>query len=138
VLKHKLKQVWDKTGQSHAHAYYCDTCEIVYPEDEIRADLCPAIIGVSCNRCLEDMASADEHLANRLGDTYGLEAKFSTGYNSTALPDGYTYRFNLCEGCLVDLFRQFERPPERKAYMGGEEGEHNWHDDPSHVDKEEH
>jgi hypothetical protein len=77
------------------------------------------------------MAEPDENLANRLGDTYGLEAKFDTGFESKGLPDGYVYRFNLCETCIVELFKQFERPPERKAYMGGLEGEHRWHDDPA-------
>jgi hypothetical protein len=83
------------------------------------------------------MAEEDEHLANRLGDVYGLEAKFSTGFNSVDLPDGYMYRFNLCEACIVELFKQFERPPERKAYLGGEEGEHRWHDD-TQFGKSEH
>jgi hypothetical protein len=75
------------------------------------------------------MAEEDENLANRLGDTYGLVAKFDTGFESSALQDGYVYRFNLCEYCIVELFKKFERPPERKAYLGGEKGEHRWHDD---------
>lgn len=128
-MDHPLKRVWDKNiGEA---AFYCDTCEVVYKHDSVRAGVCPSVLGVTCNRCLADMLK-DE------GTTYGLPAEFSTGYSSTALEDGYVYRFNLCEACIVDLFKTFERAPERRAYMGGEPGEHNWHDDHQFKRGEDH
>jgi len=125
-MKHQTKRIWDRTSKKWAT--FCPTCEEVYDEGDIRAGLCPAVLGTTCNMCLDEMKIPED---GKESDAYGLEAKVSAGFYSPVLPDGYEYKFRICESCLVRIFETFEKPVERKAYMGGEEGEHRWHDDPS-------
>jgi hypothetical protein len=65
-----------------------------------------------CNVCGESCwtKSQVEHASgfpDLLRDKYYLDAMYFTGYCSTVLPDGVTYRFKICEPCLKKMFRQF-------------------------------
>ena len=102
-MKHQTKAVWDRT--SRKWATYCSTCEEVYDEDEIRAGFCPAVLGTTCNMCLDEMRSPEDI---KESDVYGLVSKISSGFSSPVLPDGYEYKFRLCESCLVQIFETFD------------------------------
>lgn len=68
---------------------------------------------VICNKCGKSCRPSDE-----VPDFYGLiEASFSTGYESKALPDGMSYTFSLCEECLAELFDSFQIEPEEKTFF---------------------
>jgi len=68
---------------------------------------------VICNKCGQSCRPSEE-----VPDFYGLiEASFTTGYESKALPDGVCYSFSLCEGCLAKLFDTFQIKPEIKEYF---------------------
>lgn len=67
---------------------------------------------VICNKCEKSCRPSKE-----VPDFYGLiEASFSTGYFSEALPDGMRYSFSLCEECLAELFKSFKISPEEESY----------------------
>lgn len=48
---------------------------------------------------------------------YGLEAIFTSGYDSQVLPDGNIYFFGLCEECLVSLMEIFVLPTTVESYL---------------------
>lgn len=122
-MSHLLKNVWIETSQERG--LYCEKCEKVYAEEEVRAGTCPTILSYNCNMCTESLIEDESR------DVYGAEIKFSTGFYSTSFQDGFYYRFRLCEGCIRKLFADFELPPERKAYISQEPGDHRWHFDPT-------
>lgn len=119
-MSHILKSVWIETSKEQG--LYCEKCEKVYAEDEVRAGICPSILSYNCNMCTESMVEGETR------DIYGAVVSFSTGFLSD-LPDGYHYRFRLCECCIESLFKRFQIPPERKAYLSNEPGDHRWHFD---------
>jgi hypothetical protein len=68
---------------------------------------------VICNKCGKSCRPSKE-----VPDFYGLiEASFTTGYESAALPDGSIYTFSLCENCLAELFETFQIEPEKKCFF---------------------
>lgn len=80
--------------------------KIVKQEIEIVED-------VICNKCSKSCRPSNE-----VPDFYGLiEASFTTGYFSEALPDGARYTFSLCEECLAELFKEFQISPEEMEFF---------------------
>jgi hypothetical protein len=69
---------------------------------------------VICNRCKGPCLIG--------GEMYGLSAEVSGGYDSTHLEDMVTYRFELCEKCLSELFAGFKIPPDKEGLYIDEEG----------------
>ena len=68
---------------------------------------------VICNKC-----GSSCRPSNEVPDFYGLiEASFTTGYESVALPDGKEYTFSLCESCIAELFKSFAINPEEKDFF---------------------
>lgn len=67
---------------------------------EVTKDVICNNCGDSCNKGFDE-----EHV-----DVYGAEVRYSTGYLSEALPDGKTYQFHLCEGCLAIMMAKFKVP----------------------------
>lgn len=67
-----------------------------------------------CNIC-------KAYLKNIHDSYYGLvDAKFSSGYDSTHFLDGYSFTFSLCEKCLYDLFDKFTKSPNIINYFDSE------------------
>jgi len=60
-----------------------------------------------CNQC-KGLCLVDEQM-------YGLSAEVSGDY------DMVTYRFELCEKCLSELFAGFKIPPDKEGLYIGEE-----------------
>jgi hypothetical protein len=74
------------------------------------------VTGAICNKCKGPCLIE--------GDIYGLSATVSGGYNSTHLTDMVTYRFELCEKCLSELFAGFKVPPDKEGlYLSAEENQ---------------
>lgn len=73
-----------------------------------------------CNKCESDLMLYD---TNAYGDKipvgyHGLvDAVVNGGYYSEHLSDTVTYRFSLCEKCLLELFETFKKAPEISCYM---------------------
>lgn len=82
---------------------------------EIKAVEQAVIIDVICNQCGESCAK--KHDGIDIPDIYGAEVEYSTGYYSTALPDGKMYRFHLCEGCLKNLMAGFKVPADEHDFF---------------------
>jgi len=57
-----------------------------------------------CNRC--------GYTCMKAGEYYGLSAEVSGGYESTHLGDMISYKFDLCEKCLSELFDTFKIKPD--------------------------
>jgi hypothetical protein len=58
------------------------------------------------------------------GEMYGLSAVVSGCYGSTHLSDLVTYRFELCEKCLSELFAGFKIPPDKEGiYLSSEDNQ---------------
>ena len=64
-----------------------------------------------CNKCGE-ICHTDEFG----GEPYGLSTTVDAGYFSTALQDGNSYTFSICESCLVELFTGFKIPVKVDEY----------------------
>lgn len=70
---------------------------------------------IRCNKCGNNVA---ESWDTSHAGYYGLvDARVDGGYFSKHLSDGVTYRFSLCEKCLVDLFKTFSILPDVNVYM---------------------
>jgi hypothetical protein len=69
------------------------------------------VVDVLCNKC----GGSCVPKGRRPDDAYGphglIEAEVVGGYDSPVLPDGTTYQFSLCEGCLSALFATFVHDP---------------------------
>ncbi len=64
---------------------------------------------ILCNKCGESLIEGKDSGGEGV---YGLvDAYVSTGYFSPALGDGNTYKFDLCERCLNELFKTFKHDP---------------------------
>jgi len=70
-----------------------------------------------CNKCGNSVIKyMDEE--KEIGNAYGLNgAKVSGGYLSDSLEDLMTYKFNICEECLHEMFLNFAIPPKISTYM---------------------
>ena len=77
------------------------------------------IAEVKCNKCGELCTTPhQEAAALQHRDWYGLiEVGFTTGYFSSVLPDGMSYRFSLCEPCVKELMGTFKISAEEEGYM---------------------
>lgn len=64
------------------------------------------VVGHICNNCGEECARLESYL----GST-GLHAWLSGHDGSTHLIDNVSYRFDICEKCLLKLFNSFKIPP---------------------------
>lgn len=70
-----------------------------------------------CNKCGGDMNQYfDED--KKEGEPYGMvNVKVSGGYLSDPLNDLTSYKFNLCEHCIYEMFLSFKNPPEISLYL---------------------
>jgi len=67
-----------------------------------------------CNNCGKCITKKEE--GTFLGD-YGLLGKYSTGYFSDPLFDTLTFKFCICEECLLNMFLNFEKMPSVEQYI---------------------
>lgn len=66
---------------------------------------------IICNRCGAIM----NH--DITGEPEGLtECYIEGGYDSKYIGDGVSFKFDLCEGCVVELMKQFIIPAEKKDW----------------------
>jgi hypothetical protein len=79
-------------------------------------------VSILCNLCGEDCCvgnsddTCDKKSKNLDSKVYGglLEQEVFGQYYSNALEDAVSYRFSLCESCLMRLFKRFVVPVEKK------------------------
>jgi hypothetical protein len=76
---------------------------------------------ILCNKCGKTTKKFDSHrdFKDHCVGYYGLiNADVSGGYWSCdEIGDLNTYRFSLCEDCLVELFKTFTIPPAKDRYI---------------------
>ena len=65
-----------------------------------------------CNLCGKSCMKELDGTEPVLKEFYGARVRIDGGYCSTAIPDGISYSFELCEKCVADLMKKFKHPPE--------------------------
>ena len=77
---------------------------------------------VMCDRCGKSMKG-------HIGNINGLHLQGSGSYDSTHFPDMYSFEADVCEACVIEWFKTFQRDPiqeifdfEAKAAQEQEEG----------------
>lgn len=76
---------------------------------------------ITCNKCGETIKEYEQSNEELYGNT-GLNVVYYGGYGSEHVGDGVTYSFDLCEKCLVKLFKDFKIPPDRYDPYGEDVG----------------
>lgn len=93
-----------------------DTIELVHALE--RLDMLQGKLPVRCNLCGEPCGHVVS--SGALYEMGLIRCTVSGGFESTALDDGATYTFSLCEFCLDWLFTQMRTPPVVGSYVGGD------------------
>lgn len=75
--------------------------------------------------CFKCGADTMERMTKNLVEDYGVEISFSTGYMSSALWDGSSFMFKVCEKCLKEWMLTFQYRPLHLDYMAPQE-EQEW------------
>jgi ssDNA-binding Zn-finger/Zn-ribbon topoisomerase 1 len=69
------------------------------------------IKSITCNKCGGNCKSKDSK-----DGFYCLSARVKGHFYSDHLEDGQEYRFDICEQCLLKLFKTFKVPVEKDRY----------------------
>jgi hypothetical protein len=64
---------------------------------------------IRCNKCGKSCKSKEDP-----SNFYGLFAEVTGHFYSPCLEDCQTYKFDICEACLVKLFKTFKVPVEKE------------------------
>jgi hypothetical protein len=88
-------------------------------KEQLEAAYADRTTELHCNKCGENMKrfSTDADGETFCVGYYGLvDAELSGGFYSDPLSDCTTYRFSLCEKCVMELFETFKVPPHVETY----------------------